>query len=837
MRWNRLAWFLIWSTPLASVSAFAQDVPNVPDLAAPRLDGGDKAPGVTASFIADVTKINPTKPFTIGVKLDVRPGFHTFYRSPGGVALPTKIEFSGPQGFQIGPIQFPAPTLEITKIPVANGKQEVEIAYVYEHSTVIWASVTPLSSAPLKEAEFSVQISFQYCKNQGACFPPNPEKLTLKLPVGSRKDPIKQSGDEVDFAKARANMPMVGSESDIARTYASVAGGKLEPGGKGELTVGVQIDNGWFIPMNRPEIENVESTEIIVHEIPGIRFGAPIFAPTDEKPEFIAAFKGLKGYVGGKFCSIRIPFEVTKEFRGNSAMLSGLLRCQPIGFPDEKLPVRYLTFSTLACNLAEPPAPATATPATLPPSAIEKLSNSVAEKTLPNIEEGSPMSAIQNPAEAKYAIATEPEKSIAAYLLFAFLGGLILNIMPCVLPVIAIKVLSFVQQAGESRQRIFLLNLFYAFGVISVFLTLATLSVTASLKWGESFQSPEFNIVMAGVIFAMGLSLLGVFEIPIPGMVGSAGGHQEGLTGAFMTGILATLLATPCSAPFLGTALTWSLKQPIGIRFPIWAMMGLGMSSPYLLLGIFPAAIRWLPKPGEWMVNFKEFTGLILMATVIYLVTLVDASFTVPVLVMLVGLAISFWMIGSLYTFESPAKDKWMVRIAAFFVASGAGYLAFGPILSGTRESQELSYLARVRREGGKTVQVTQIPGNGRIEFEPYGDGRLQELLNQGKSVMIDFTADWCTTCRFVEKTAINTYETEALFEEYDMAALVADRTKPIPELENALTRFGGDAIPYLVLLSAKDPTKPVILKEFYTKADLLEKIREVGPSKSAARK
>ena len=135
--------------------------------------------------------------------------------------------------------------------------------------------------------------------------------------------------------------------------------------------------------------------------------------------------------------------------------------------------------------------------------------------------------------------------------MFAFLGGLILNVMPCVLPVIAIKVLSFVQQAGEDRGRIFLLNATYSLGVISVFMLLATLAAFFGTSWGGQFQSIEFLVAMSALVFVMGLSLLGVFEIPIPGFVGSsAGGHQEGLGGAFMTGIFATILATPCSGPF-----------------------------------------------------------------------------------------------------------------------------------------------------------------------------------------------------------------------------------------------------------------------------------------------
>ena len=206
--------------------------------------------------------------------------------------------------------------------------------------------------------------------------------------------------------------------------------------------------------------------------------------------------------------------------------------------------------------------------------------------------------------------------------------------MPCVLPVIGLKVFAFIEQAGQSRWKIFTLNLWYALGVISVFMLLAVLSIVFRLGWGQLFQYPEFNIAMAAVIFAMGLSFMGIWEIPIPGFIGTSKvteiGQKEGYEGAFAKGTITTLLATPCTGPFMGTALVGVLSRSPWQIMTIFFTIGLGMASPYLLIGAFPQLIRFLPKPGEWMNTFKQLMGFVLIGTVVYLLTLLKPHFVVP---------------------------------------------------------------------------------------------------------------------------------------------------------------------------------------------------------------
>ena len=226
----------------------------------------------------------------------------------------------------------------------------------------------------------------------------------------------------------------------------------------------------------------------------------------------------------------------------------------------------------------------------------------------------------------------EPEGSLAGNLLLAFFGGLLLNLMPCVLPVIGLKVMSFVEQAGHSRSQALKLNLWYSAGIISVFLVLAALAITAGLGWGDQFGSATFNIVMASIVFAMALSLLGVWEIPIPGFIGSGSAQeaaaQEGPLGAFLKGVITTILATPCTGPGMAVALGWAISQPAATTLAVFFALGIGMASPYLVIGAFPSLIRFLPKPGAWMVTFKQLMGFVLIATVVFLLSVLPSENT-----------------------------------------------------------------------------------------------------------------------------------------------------------------------------------------------------------------
>lgn len=424
-------------------------------------------------------------------------------------------------------------------------------------------------------------------------------------------------------------------------------------------------------------------------------------------------------------------------------------------------------------------------------------------------------------------------------LLLAFVGGIILNVMPCVLPVIGIKVVSFVEQSGENRFRIFALNWTYAAGSLFVFLILGTLAALFSMNSGQVFQSDYFKIVFAVVVFAMALSLLGVFELNLPGVATGFGlsNEKEGLIGAFISGVVATFLATPCIGPFMGPALGWSVGQPVPVIYAIWMSLGLGMSFPYLILGLAPRLISWLPRPGMWMVRFKQFSGFLLLATVLFLIqplerrarasapaadavpAVVDANSSAPdlmhsakpevskpltgVLIALLGLGIGLWMIGNLYNHASTPKEKWKVRVAALMITA--------PVM----------WYGVADQFGWRLLPSHELA------WEDWSEARMNSHLADGKPVLIDFTADWCTTCKFNEATALNVAATKKFVEENHFVAMKADFTEESPEIKKWLTKFKAGGVPLYVIFPPGDSSAPIAFEGLLTKSLILSKLEE----------
>lgn len=394
---------------------------------------------------------------------------------------------------------------------------------------------------------------------------------------------------------------------------------------------------------------------------------------------------------------------------------------------------------------------------------------------------------------------------------FSLLGGLILNLMPCVLPVIGLKILSFVEQAGHSRARVFTLNVWYTLGLLSVFAVLATLAVSLNLGWGQQFQSTGFNIVMSGIVFAMALSFLGVWEIPLPGFVGSGAANdlqqKEGAGGAFFKGVLTTVLATPCSGPFLGPVFGFTLKQPPVVTYIVFLCIGLGMASPYLLIGAFPRLIKFLPKPGAWMDTFKQLLAFVLLGTVVFMFTFLKREYVVPTFGMLIAIWAGCWWIGRTPLYEGARKltFAWGQGLAAAAIAGWVSFALLGPV-------------DRV------------------LPWQPFSPERLTQLTKIGKTVMVDFTAEWCLTCKLNLKNAIDVQDVKQVVEANGVVPLLADWTDESDEIKRALESLGSNSIPVLAIFPAGKPSEPIILRDLISsRAAVIDALQQAGPSQPAA--
>jgi len=435
---------------------------------------------------------------------------------------------------------------------------------------------------------------------------------------------------------------------------------------------------------------------------------------------------------------------------------------------------------------------------------------------------------------------------------FGFLGGLILNLMPCVLPVIGLKVLSFVDQAGKDRGHVFLLNVVYSLGIVSVFLVLAGLLAAFDLGWGSQSSYAGFNIPMTAVIFVMALSFLGVWEIPIPGFVGGSSAtalaRKEGFTGTFSKGVLTTLLATPCSGPGLGTALAWCVGKPAPLVFAVFTSMGLGMASPYLLIGAFPKLARFLPKPGAWMETFKHLMGFVLLATVVYMLSFLRPTYVVPSVALLFGLWFACWWIGRVpFTATGGQRAKsWAQAIAvvgAVYVVAFVGWESWAPravSFGGLHNLMEYKQERRIEQilatRGGFEIKRVTDP-SAEIPWNPFTAEILSNLLAQKEPVLIDFTADWCANCKTLEKYVLNTDEVRTLLKQGGVVPLQADMTEVSPDANQALADLRSNGIPVVAIYPPGSSQPSKVLRGLFTQADLLDALKEIAPKNASAKR
>ena len=400
-------------------------------------------------------------------------------------------------------------------------------------------------------------------------------------------------------------------------------------------------------------------------------------------------------------------------------------------------------------------------------------------------------------------------------LFYGFLGGLILNLMPCVLPVISLKIFGFIKQAGESPRRIFSHGLAFIGGIFTWFLGLGILVVVlksggSEVTWAFQFQNPWFNVAIGSVVFVFALNLFGVFEVVLPGRAGTAlesASSSGGLAGSFFQGVFATLLATPCTAPFLGTALGFAFSQSAAVILAMFAAVASGMGVPYLLLTARPGWMKFLPRPGAWMERLKQLMGFPLMATLVWILNIVggqrgtDGVFWF--LCFLLCLAISCWLYGSFCGPLSRAGSRAAAIFLAALIAGGGGWYFLGEKFAdpGGRES-------------------------GGIAWVPFSARELSALQASGKPIFVDFTADWCITCKFNERTAIDTPAVRQLLRDKKVVPMKADWTNANPEITAALKAFGRVGVPFYVIYPAGRPADPVVLPEILTESILLDALK-----------
>jgi thiol:disulfide interchange protein DsbD len=676
-------------------------------------------PYTQVQLVSEVSAFRPGEPFWVALRLQLRDGWHTYWRNPGDSGLATTIDWELPAGVEVSAIHWPYPE-RIPFGPLMN--------YGYHQETYLLSRISP-------PAEWSVttpltlraQATWLVCQED--CIP---EEAALSLTLPAVETEAVVDGRWVDaFARTRRALPMPSPWSVSFTATADTFTLRFPAVGMAKNA------NLWFFPMEG-EIIDQAAPQDVKWDPAGITLNITRGALRTTEP------KRLQGVL------------VIQEQGDGSGSIQA--------FSIDALPAAAVADSTVA-----------------------------------------------------------PERllSLPKALLLALLGGLFLNVMPCVFPVLSIKALHLLEYASKSPVEVRRHGLAYTVGVLSCFALIASLLLAlrlggAQLGWGFQLQSPLFVTLLAWLMMVMGFSLSGVFSLGGSLMgIGSGLADRSGYSGSFFSGMLATVVATPCTGPFMAVALGFALLQPWPVALTVFLALGFGLALPYLSLSFSPRLVRLLPRPGPWMVRLKELLAFPLYATTIWLVWVLSlqsgAQGTAIALTGIVLLAFAAWLFQS----TRSAQRSWQLvgssSVAVILL------VALPALLTGLRE-------LTADPKASALPDSAQRTGQGPA-WEAFSPERLAALRATKQPVFINFTAAWCITCLSNERLVLSSPRLANYFAAQGIAYLKADWTRRNPDITRTLNEFGRNGVPLYVYYPPA-ATEPVVLPQLLTEAIVLEQLK-----------
>lgn len=659
--------------------------------------------------------VDGKSPFYVLFHLSIDDHWHTYWTNPGDSGLPTRIEWTLPEGWKASEIEW-LPPHRLPLGPLMN--------YGYEHDAYHLVKITPAAGAS-GDVELKAKADWLVCKEE--CIPET-ATLSVTLPVVDAAQP---SDRHTQITELQAKTVL----SEVAATHRKDADGKIT----------------LSLPFSALNVPSVQSAYFYVDEAGTIEPAAEQFNEMNLSgtfdlvltPAFVALFEPMTGIV-----------EVTD---GDGVT----------------------THRRVVSKLTEAPA------------AAPKFTQNLAK-----------------PQETTPAPETvEDSAPLLLTLLFALLGGFILNAMPCVFPVLSLKALGLSRKSSKERQHIRAHGLAYTLGVVGSFAVVGLVLIALKLSgdavgWGYQMQSPYFIVFLTYLLFLIGLNLSGYFDIRFSMNVSTRTDGDDTLKGSFATGALVTLVATPCSAPFMATALGAALSQPPAIGMAIFVVMGLGLALPYLLLTTVPGALKWMPKPGLWMERFKQFLAFPMYISAVWLlwVFMLQAGATATALLLLglVLLAFALWIWRAVSPQTFTGKAIVLILLAAMTTAP----LALFP--------SSIMQPAAVEQQ------------EGTLSYDP---AKLESLRAEKKPVFVYATAAWCITCKVNERVALNDQSVKDFLVAEGITTMVADWTSEDATITAFLEQYGRAGVPLYVFFPA-DGSAPRILPQLLTPATVIENLK-----------
>lgn len=811
---------------------------------------------VTVQAFSEQAAIVPGQALNLAVSLKIDDDWYVYWQNPGPDAgLPTQVTWKAPDGFRVGPTQYPAPQLKYDAFLKSN-------ANVLEGTAVFLTSLrAPESLKPGQDVTLKAAVSWLVCKN--VCIPGDAE-VSLTLPVAPKSEGAKLVNDKL-FEDARDSLAVPASEAERLKLAATSDREAVKPGDEFTVTITAQIEAKHHMQSHKPAQEGLIPAVIFAERTEGLEIGEVVYPKAQERMDRIL---GKMSEYSGKIV-FKIPVKAAEDAEPAARSVRGVMQSQicndagtcympqyvafdiPIRIEDGANEARASSRATAGQKAPGHTTTETAETTEKPTKGSTEAETSAADAGVLPEAEISPIGKA-TPTEDQEIAGEGPsfllrfQESLLALgywgaILLAFLGGLLMNLMPCVLPVVSLKVLSFVRQAHEHRWRVFRLGLTYAGGIMAFFVAFACLMFFGGIGWGELFQSPVFVLVVAAVVLALALSLFGVFTLFTPRVVSELGQKaesREGYTSAFSTGLLATLLGTACTAPLLSVAIAYASRQPALQGGLVFVAAGFGMALPFVILTFNPAWLRFVPKPGPWMKDFEHIMAFVLLATVIWLLyplrgQLGDFGLYLS-LIFLLAVAFAAWIKGKI-EFGAPAERK--ARLYGAIVVC----LLIGWMLP-FRWMATVDALKRDKAERDELIVVGERARHGRqldwsrgIPWQRYSRELAIKDVADGYTVFVDYTADWCASCKTNKKTSLDVQETIKTMRDLGVIPYEADYTVRRPEITEDLKRFGRAGVPMYLVYRPGDVAKPEVLPELLTPGIVIDALKRAGPSRPTA--
>lgn len=747
--WLSACFFIAASALSTSAKAeFVLKTSNLSATAAGTTSAVVQTPRVRAELVVQVPDgIAPGQTFWLGLKIEHQPDWHTYWKNAGDSGLPTELQWQLPPGLTAGAIEWPTPhALRVG--PLVN--------YGYEGMVLLPVPITVADDfkAPAS-GMVDVKLSANWLVCRVECIP---ESGSFQLPVAVQGS---TAAHGEAFVKAQLTQPRL-----------------LKPAGQAQVQPDAQsTDSGNALRDDRISLR--------VPGLPASLQGQTLEFYPENSDTFKHAAEAGKDWTqrwdGAVWVGENMPLsDMRGDTPGQLAIVLALPPEKRAAAQEQGQPVAWRSELTVAGQWT--------------PAMLASVSPALAAALEANKNTAPP-------------VTVSSSSGLWAALLGGLIGGLILNLMPCVFPVLAIKVLGFAAH-GQNRRAQRLGGMAYALGVVLSFMALGALllglrAAGQQLGWGFQLQSPLVVALLAGLFTLLGLNLAGLFEFGsmLPSRWASAQARNP-VADAFLSGVLAVAIASPCTAPFMGASLGFAIDMPPAQALMVFAALGVGMALPYVLASFVPAVVGWLPRPGAWMDTFRRAMAFPMFATVIWLVWVLghqagmDAA--AALLALLLALAALIWAINL------SGKSRAFLTVTALLLSTFIAYQAV-PLI--TTEAPTSSVQAGER-------------------WQPWSADKVQALQGAGQPVFVDFTAAWCVTCQVNKRTTLNNAEVLAAFDQRKVQLLRADWTRQDPAITKALQALGRSGVPVYVLYA---PGKsPLVMTELLSKSEVMDALKSL---------